>query len=203
MLSKCLSYAMLLSGAIIKVPQILIILKNRRAAGLSLMSLVMELVCYSISITYSYRRGFAFSSYGETALIAVQDISLIFLVLALSNRLGLLALSPVLLGLWGAFMFFATGDMLKLMQSATIPVLLLSRLPQIISNFRNGHTGDLSAIGVFAFCIGPLARIFTTLKEANDPIILLGFALSLLVNGTLAAQMIYYWNSRPAAQKED
>lgn len=116
MLSKCLSYAMLLSGAIIKVPQILIILKNRRAAGLSLMSLVMELVCYSISITYSYRRGFAFSSYGETALIAVQDISLIFLVLALSNRLGLLALSPVLLGLWGAFMFFATGDMLKLMQ---------------------------------------------------------------------------------------
>lgn len=38
------------------------------------------------------------------------------------------------------------------------------QLIQVMSNFRNGHTGQLSAISVFLLFAGSLARIFTSLQ---------------------------------------
>lgn len=38
------------------------------------------------------------------------------------------------------------------------------QLIQAMSNFRNGHTGQLSAISVFLLFAGSLARIFTSLQ---------------------------------------
>lgn len=40
----------------------------------------------------------------------------------------------------------------------------LSQLIQAASNFRNGHTGQLSAVSVFLLFAGSLARIFTTMQ---------------------------------------
>ena len=71
---------------------------------------------------------------------------------------------------------------------------LLSKLPQIWSNFRQGHTGQLSAFTVFMYFAGTLARVFTTIQEVQDPLILWGFLLATLFNGVLALQMVVYWN---------
>ena len=35
---------------------------------------------------------------------------------------------------------------------------------QVIANFRNGHTGQLSAVTVFMLAAGSLARIFTSIQ---------------------------------------
>lgn len=42
------------------------------------------------------------------------------------------------------------------------------QLIQATSNFRNGHTGQLSAISVFLLFAGSLARIFTSLQVNNQ-----------------------------------
>lgn len=38
-------------------------------------------------------------------------------------------------------------------------------------------------------------RIFTTLQEVPDKLILYGFMAACTLNAVLAAQMVYYWNS--------
>ena len=53
---------------------------------------------------------------------------------------------------------------------------------------------------VFNFLIGSATRIFTTLQEVDDPLILYGFVAGFVLNAVLAAQMIYYWNA-PESKK--
>jgi mannose-P-dolichol utilization defect protein 1 len=73
-----------------------------------------------------------------------------------------------------------------------------SFISYIISEYsfriRQGHTGQLSAITVFLFFIGSVARVFTTMQEVKDPILLWGFVLASALNGLLALQMVIYWN---------
>lgn len=52
---------------------------------------------------------------------------------------------------------------------------------------------------VFNYLLGSLSRIFTTLQEVNDPLILYGFVAGFTLNLILAVQMLYYWNSPATA----
>jgi hypothetical protein len=63
-------------------------------------------------------------------------------------------------------------------------------VPQIAKNARAGSTGQLSFITVTLNFLGNIARIFTTLTEVPDPILLWGVFTSTALNGTLFAQVI-------------
>ena len=65
---------------------------------------------------------------------------------------------------------------------------------QAYQNWRNGSTGQLSAITLFLLFVGALARVFTSIMETGDPIIIMTYAVSSGCNAILAFQMIYYWN---------
>lgn len=58
----------------------------------------------------------------------------------------------------------------------------------------------LSVVQVFNYLVGSLSRIFTTLQEVDDRLILYGFVAGFTLNVILASQMVYYWNS-PAPKK--
>ena len=51
---------------------------------------------------------------------------------------------------------------------------------------------------MFNYLFGSLSRIFTTLQEVDDNLILYGFISGFVLNAILATQMIYYWNSAPS-----
>jgi len=51
---------------------------------------------------------------------------------------------------------------------------------------------------VFNYLAGSLSRIFTTLQEVDDKLILYGFIAGFALNAVLAAQMVYYWNAPSA-----
>lgn len=57
----------------------------------------------------------------------------------------------------------------------------------------------LICLQVFNYLFGSLSRIFTTLQEVDDPIILYGFVAGFALNLIMAIQMIYYWNSPTTA----
>jgi mannose-P-dolichol utilization defect protein 1 len=65
-------------------------------------------------------------------------------------------------------------------------------IPLHIRNHANPHTQ------VFNYLAGSLSRIFTTLQEVDDKLILYGFVAGFALNAVLAAQMVYYWNAAPA-----
>lgn len=55
---------------------------------------------------------------------------------------------------------------------------------------------------MFNYLAGSLSRIFTTLQEVDDKLILYGFIAGFTLNVTLALQMLYYWKSPAQPQPE-
>jgi len=72
---------------------------------------------------------------------------------------------------------------------------MISQLVQILANYRNGSTGQLSAITMALLFAGSLARIFTSIQETGDQTVVATYAVSFVVNAILLAQIIFYWNS--------
>lgn len=68
------------------------------------------------------------------------------------------------------------------------------------------HTGrrvlTCSSSKVFNYLAGSLSRIFTTIKEVDDPLILYGYIAGFTLNVILAAQVLYYWKSPAKPKKE-
>ena len=71
---------------------------------------------------------------------------------------------------------------------------------QAVANYRAGSTGQLSAITVMLLFLGSLARIFTSIQETGDTTLIVTFIATSFANGILAAQVLYYWNAKPAGK---
>jgi len=64
-----------------------------------------------------------------------------------------------------------------------------------LANYRNGSTGQLSAVTIALLFGGALARIFTSIQETGDITVIATYVVTFVVNGILLGQIIYYWNS--------
>ncbi|EJP65842.1 Mannose-P-dolichol utilization defect 1 protein [Beauveria bassiana ARSEF 2860] len=196
--SKGLGIGIIGASFIVKVPQILKLVSARSADGVSFLSYVLETSAYLITLAYNYRNGFPFSTYGETALILAQNVVISVLLLNYSNRAALAAVFvAVLAGAAGALFTDGVLDLklLSYLQAGAGVLGVASKLPQILAIAQQGGTGQLSAFTVFNYLAGSLSRIFTTLQEVDDKLILYGFISGFVLNAILAAQMIYYWNA--------
>jgi mannose-P-dolichol utilization defect protein 1 len=71
----------------------------------------------------------------------------------------------------------------------------LLQLIQTFTNYKNQGTGQLSAITCFMLFFGALARVFTTIQETGDGILLITFLCTSTLNGIIAGQVVWYWNS--------
>jgi len=86
---------------------------------------------------------------------------------------------------------------------SVLPMLIYSRSAQIVSNFQQGTTGQLSLITALLQFLGGLARVFTTIQEVGwDLPLLSGFVVSSVLSGTLIAQIVYYSYVSPPGKKD-
>jgi len=195
-LSKGLGLGIVVGGSIMKVPQVLLIVSARSARGLSLPAYLMETLAYAITTAYSFRHDFPFSTYGENFFLTIQNTLITLLIIAFNRGRNasskLVATTASAVGA-GAALYVLPKESLAMLQIATLPLSLFSKVPQIRQNARAQSTGQLSAVAVIAQVAGCLARLFTTAQEVKDPLIAGGFALALLLNIVLGAQMWMYW----------
>ncbi|KAL8767295.1 MAG: hypothetical protein Q9209_006133 [Squamulea sp. 1 TL-2023] len=208
LISKLLGLAIITFSSIVKIPQILKLLSSHSASGISFLSYLLETSSYLVTLVYSARQGFPFTAYGETALIAVQNCVICVLVLVFGSSEGgkgyataSAFVAGVAAGVW-ALQDEGVVDMKMLgwLQAGAGVMGVASKVPQIWVNWREGGTGVLSAFTVFTYLAGSLSRIFTTLQEVDDKMILYGFVAGFALNAVLAAQVVYYWRS-PATAK--
>ncbi|KAI9430244.1 hypothetical protein H4582DRAFT_1442125 [Lactarius indigo] len=203
-LSKGVGVAIVVGGSIMKVPQLLLILRAQSARGLSLTAYVLETFSYAINLAYSSRNGFPFSTYGENFFLTIQNVIITFLITlynasstrpltAAPNPTGRLLTAVLITFAVGFALFAAPASALAAAQLGTLPLSLFSKLPQISQNYRARSTGQLSAFAVVSQIAGCAARLFTTSQEVNDPLVAAGFALALSLNLILGAQMYAYW----------
>ena len=71
-----------------------------------------------------------------------------------------------------------------------VVLMLFGRLPQILQNIRQGHTGQLSLITYMLNVAGSGARAFTVMQELDDKIVLTSALSSFVQNAVLVAQIL-------------
>lgn len=171
------------------------------ARGLSLTAYVLETVAYAITLAYNYRNDFPFSTYGENFFLTIQNAIITLLIIYYPQTrltraqppIGRVVLTAIAMAVASVALVGVPETTLSFLQLATLPISLFSKLPQIMQNHRAQSTGQLSAFAVFAQIAGCLARLFTTATEVGDSLITAGFALALVLNLILGAQIFLYW----------
>ncbi|XP_078393691.1 mannose-P-dolichol utilization defect 1b [Cetorhinus maximus] len=206
LLSKVLGLAIIAGSVMVKLPQILKILKAKSTEGLNFNSVLLEMLSITGSMVYGVRNHFPFSSWGEALFLMLQTLMIGFLIQHLGGRTQK--------GVTCLLVYFALVSLLlspltplmgvTFLQALNMPAVIVSRLIQILTNYRNGHTGQLSALTVFLLFAGSLARIFTSVQETGDRLMILTYIVASSFNGVIAAQVLYYWRvSTSKDQKAD
>lgn len=150
-ISKALGIAIVAASAIVKVPQLLKLLNSRSAAGLSFLAVLLETISLVISLAYNARSGFPFSTYGESAFIAIQNVALAALILNFSGRRSMLIffLTNLAAGLYALFAKnYVSMSVLSYLQASAGLLAVASKVPQIWTVHQEGSTGQLSAFAV-------------------------------------------------------
>ena len=80
--------------------------------------------------------------------------------------------------------------MLQRLQLSTSFLTIISKLPQIMQNYSNGHTGMSSLISTGLAALGSTARVFTGFKEIGDVSVLFGAVVGAFLNCILTAQIM-------------
>lgn len=203
-ISKGLGIAIIAAASVVKIPQILKLIRSGSSQGLSFTSYALETASFLITLAYNIRAHFPFSTYGETSLILAQNVVIAVLILSYQQRSGLA--SAFVVAVASAVYALIVSDTLvsaeqmKLLQGGAGVLSIASKLPQIVTVYQQGGTGQLSAFAVFNYLLGSASRIFTTLQEVDDQLILYSFVAGFLLNAIVAAQMVYYWNSPTTAR---
>lgn len=205
LVSKTLGFLIIAGSCIVKVPQIMKFVRAGEAKGVSVTMYILEALGYTITVAFNIRKGYPFSTFGENAFILVQNAVLIYLMFMYAKQLNAKFYAAV--ALYGAFFFalffggeqVVSGEVMALLQTSTIPLFTLSKIPQIVTSFRNKSTGQLAFVTCAMNFGGVLARAFTIFAEVPDPIIRWGVGIATVTNGIVVAQFALYWNARPAA----
>ncbi|KAI5685173.1 PQ loop repeat, partial [Leishmania braziliensis] len=207
--SNYLSYAVVVGASILKVPQILKVWQNNKAAGISLLSLFMELLSYIISTSWGVVRGLPFRDYGENFFITVQLIVLLLLVARLqkATRRASLVLATELLMLY----MLASGQVPRTIHECALNgqvfFNMFSRVPQIYTNYQTRCRGQLSFLTFFLAFGGGVVRIMTTALnvpwEKGKIVMMIQFSVAAALNAIILAQMLYYGIAGRKSEREN
>ncbi|XP_061389684.1 mannose-P-dolichol utilization defect 1 protein homolog [Musca vetustissima] len=202
LLSKGLGLAIIAGSLLVKVPQVLKIFNNKSGEGINLFSVLLDLTAITVHMSYSYVSGFPFSSWGDNTFLAFQTAAIAAMVLFYG---GAKAKSLLFSVVYALLVYVLCSGLLPFkilvtIQSLNIPILLTGKLSQAVTNYKNGSTGQLSAATAFLLFAGSLARIFTSIQETGDNMMILTFCASSFANGVIVAQMLYYWNKSGAVK---
>ncbi len=148
---------------------------------------------------YNSLMGLPFATWGEMFLVAIQCA---IQVLIYWTYVGDIRIFPRLVGSIisvAVVGYVLSGSLpmeyLPLLGAVPIFLAIWSRLPQILLNVRNGHTGQLAFITFSLSGLGNLARVFTTLSVTPDNRVgLISTIVSAALNGTIVVQILAYWN---------
>ena len=206
LLSRGLGLAIIAGATCVKLPQILKIVNSGSATGISFLATLLELLAVTANGAYSFSKGFPFSSYGEAVTLSLQTSFIALLVLWYGGNSVMTVLFSLI---YGTTVFAITtpgmvpDQVLWFGQAANIPMVVLGKMIQIVANFRQGHTGQLSAITIFMLTLGSMARVFTSVQETGDMVVISTYLCSSTVNLILSAQVLYYWNANAVHAHKD
>lgn len=194
--TKTLGYGIIFGSTLVKLPQIIKLLQAKSGSGVSLISVLLELIALTFTSSYSLASNFPLSAWGEALFLMVMTSLVAYLILQYDKSVKQ---ANLFLVSYVAVVYLLMSGLVPIrvlwaLQVVNLPLIILGKLIQATVNYRNGHTGHLSAITVTMICAGSLTRIFTSIRETGDAIIILSYSLSSIINVVLVGQIFLYWN---------
>ncbi|CAN8074157.1 unnamed protein product [Agarophyton chilense] len=203
-LSTIVGVCVLIGSVLYKIPQVVRVIRRRSAAGISVLMYVLETVGTTFSAVYYARRSIPFSTYGEGVFIMLQNFVILVLIVFFERLPRAPACALALLYLASLLCLYSPVVPMSIttfLQVCSIPILNLARLPQILLNWRRKSTGQLAPITLGLQLLGNCARIFTTLAQVRDPLMLIAITVNTCFNTVLFAQWMCYSRNLPKIPK--
>ncbi|XP_007443631.2 mannose-P-dolichol utilization defect 1 protein, partial [Python bivittatus] len=154
--------------------------------------------------THSLPSSLPRSAWGETLFVMVQTVSIGFLVQHFGGhtKRGLAFLLTYFAVLSLLLSSLTPAAVVTGLQASNMPAVVISRFLQAATNYQNGHTGQLSAVTTILLFAGSVARIFTSIQETGDSLLVLTYVVSSGCHALLLGQLLYYWNAVDRLKKE-
>ncbi len=200
--SRGLSYGIILGAGALKLPQIVTFLRTMSVEGVSPTMLYLDVCAFLPGPIYNILHGYPFFTYGEQVIILIQNVVLVLIMWSISkDRPSLLFMSALTAAGCGiAFVLYTCPrEWWPLMPLFSATFTVAGRIPQAVANFRQKHTGTLSAITWFFQFAGAAARIFTTLQETQDTYTVVSLCFGSVLSGIVLLQIFCYWGNTKAA----
>jgi len=197
LLAKLLGLAIIAGACLNKAPIIRNVLVNQSVAGLSLQALYGEVIMYGNSAMYGYLQNAPFTAYGENLMVTLQCLVLVMLVWMDPKSKVSLGQQVMAVAVGSAYATLVltqlSSEYYPIVIMSNWPALLFSRGSQILQSFQLKHTGAQSVITHGMNLVGSLIRIGTTVGEVGyDLPLLSGYAISIVLNTILVAQVLLY-----------
>lgn len=205
MFSTVLGYGVVAGAVILKVPQILKIVRANSAKGVSLPSNLLEITGYAISTSWALARGLQFKDFGENVFVMVQLVVLILLIAFHQKNIttALTLLTAILSSFYALSVGMVDEKIHQSLLGFQILLSISSRVPQIYMNYRDRSTGQLAFLTYFLAFGGGAARLITTTLnvpwEKGKATILAQFGTAVFLNGLILSQI---WIYREASKKQ-
>jgi mannose-P-dolichol utilization defect protein 1 len=197
-LSKLLSTLVITLALVSKLPQVLKIWRANSAASVSESSLYTECLSMTLTIAFSSYKGLPLSTYGELIVVIAQNFMIVMLCWNF-NSTSLLRIGSVC-SLYTAFSAALILDLFPVVfwDSSVVLVtalIVVSRVSQISTIFKHKSTGQLSFVTNALMFLGTASRVFTTIVEVNNSMVLLKFLIALSLHGVIMLQFAIYWDN--------
>lgn len=217
-------------SSFIRIPQIRkLLIKNEAdrvdvANGLSLQSLTIDTLNSLVHVSFNSHNNIPFINYGESLLLGIQNAIIILLTkyyrlrgnneidnvckLSFSDAIKELAdgLAQPILIMAGSIIFFtkiAPSSLISTLQILNIPISIISKIPQIKTNYRLQTVSHLSDVVLRANVLGSIIRVYTSFTDystkakrgkntVDEKILVAGYTTSLIMNSILLGQSIVY-----------
>jgi mannose-P-dolichol utilization defect protein 1 len=208
-LSKGLGYGIILGAGMVKIPQIYNIVKAKSGRGILPSMFYMECFMFIINGCYNIHLSSPFSVYGENFCLLLQNFVIIALLWTYEKKTSKhmkMAISCSIFGTIGYLYFdvMVPSFLWKVFMDIQILMVVYSRMPQIIENYRHKFTGELSSVMFLANACGNIARTYTFIKETQDLYNMFTSGLSAALNLIIFLQVIVYWkNSKQYLNAEE
>ncbi|KAM8736207.1 solute carrier family 66 member 3 [Acanthopagrus schlegelii] len=187
---------------VLKFPQIFVLMRAKSAAGVSLNSLLLELIGFIVFVTYQMYYDYPPPTYLEYPILIAQDVMLLLLILHYSGSLRhSFIYTLVFVGGWRLL----TVDkwIIDSAMSLCTFISAASKFAQLQCLWRSKDAGQVSALSWAMATYTCMARIYTTTVTTGDTQVLVRFIVMTSLNMWVLLTVLYYQRQSSRSKKEE
>lgn len=186
---------------VLKFPQIFVLMRAKSSTGVSLNSLLFELVGYIVFVTYQMYYDYPPPTYLEYPILIAQDVILLLLILRYNGSLRQ-SLIYIFVFVGGWRLLTLDKWIIDSAMSVCTFISAASKFLQLQCLWKSKDAGQVSTLTWALATYTCMARIYTAAVTTGDMQVLVRFIVMTLLNMWVLLTILYY-QKHSGSKKED